>query len=139
MTLILSAQQLKAIEWHLESAYPEEGAGFLLGKEGEPRHVLHILPIDNARRESRHNRYLIDTFDYLHAEEFADRMEMTLLGVFHSHPDHPARPSEYDREWAQPFFSYLIVSVENGKATQSRCWRLNEDRQEFLEESIQIQ
>jgi len=59
------------------------------------------------------------------------------LGVFHSHPDHPNLPSEFDREWAQPFFSYLITSVNSGQAAASRAWRLAEDRSVFLEETIQ--
>ncbi len=138
MTLILTQAQLRVIHLHAEKAYPEEAAGFLMGKDGEPRYVQHIFPIENARKDSRHNRYLIDLLDYLHAEELATLWKMTLLGVFHSHPDHPSIPSEYDREWAQPFFSYVIVSVENGKATSTRCWRLSEDRQQFLEETIQI-
>jgi proteasome lid subunit RPN8/RPN11 len=139
MTLILTQAQLQAIHLHLEKAYPEESAGFLLGTDGEPRYVQHILPIQNARPDSRHNRYLIEPLDYLHAEDLAARWKMSLLGVFHSHPDHPNIPSEYDREWAQPFFSYVIVSVENGKATSTRCWRLDENRQQFLEETIQIE
>lgn len=138
MTLIIPKTILQAIHLHLERAYPEEGAGFLLGKDGEPRYVTHILPLENARKDSRERRYLIEALDYLHAEELAEHLGTSLLGVFHSHPDHPNRPSEYDREWAQPFFSYLITSVEQGKATQSRCWRLSEDRQEFLEETIQL-
>lgn len=138
MTLIIPKTILQAIHLHLERAYPEEGAGFLLGKDGEPRYVKHILPLKNARQDSRERRFLIETLDYIQAEELAEHLGMDLLGVFHSHPDHPNQPSEYDREWAQPFFSYLITSVEQGKATQSRCWRLSEDRQEFLEETIQL-
>ena len=87
---------------------------------------------------ARHNRYLITPEDYLKAELAAERLGLGLIGVFHSHPDHPNRPSEYDREWAQPFFSYIITSVEKGKAIESRSWRLMEDRSQFVEEKIQI-
>jgi proteasome lid subunit RPN8/RPN11 len=128
---------LDQIHLHGASAYPEEGAGFLLGTDGRVRQVLAILTLSNAREPSaRHNRYLITPADYLRGELEADRRGMTLLGVFHSHPDHPNRPSEFDREWAQPFFSYLITSVQSGKAVESKSWRLVEDRSVFEEEKL---
>ena len=66
----------------------------------------------------------------------AERRGLDLVGVFHSHPDHPDLPSEYDREWAQPNFSYLITSVEKGTVLESRSWRLIEDRSAFVEEAL---
>ncbi len=136
MTLDISKELLDQIHAHGEKAYPEEGAGFLLGNEGK---VERILPLENSREDgARHNRFLITPEDYLHAELTADRLGLSLIGVFHSHPDHPNRPSEYDREWAQPFFSYIITSVNQGKAIESRSWRLLEDRSKFEEETIQI-
>jgi proteasome lid subunit RPN8/RPN11 len=123
------------IHKHGEDAYPEEGAGFLLGNDGK---VEQIFPLPNSREDAaRHNRYLITPEDYLKAELTADRLGLSLIGVFHSHPDHPNRPSEFDREWAQPFFSYIITSVQSGKAAESRSWRLVEDRSQFTEENIQ--
>ncbi|MEW6030036.1 MAG: Mov34/MPN/PAD-1 family protein [Chloroflexota bacterium] len=135
-TLQISAELLARIHAHGEQAYPEEGAGFLLGLEGR---VVDILPLPNAREESaRHNRYLIALDDYRKAEDAADRRGLSLIGAFHSHPDHPNRPSEYDLEQAQPFFSYLITSVQSGRAVESRSWRLVEDRSQFIEESLEI-
>ncbi len=129
---------MRQIHQHGEAAYPEEGAGFLLGVEGEPRRVTAILFLPNTREDdARRNRYLITPGDYLKGELEAGRLGLTLLGVFHSHPDHPNLPSEFDREWAQPFFSYLITSVNSGQAAASRAWRLAEDRSVFLEETIQ--
>jgi len=124
-----------------EETYPDEGAGFLLGyDDGEQRHVAQIFITENAREEeSRHNRYLVTPKDYLQAEIAAELMGLSLVGVFHSHPDHPNRPSEFDREWAQPFFSYIITSVNDGKAIDSRSWRLAEDRSRFNEEDINVQ
>jgi proteasome lid subunit RPN8/RPN11 len=128
---------LERIHAHGEAAYPEEGAGFLLGLTGEPKRVVEVLPLPNLREaEARRNRYLIAAQDYLQAELTAERLGLSLIGVFHSHPDHPNRPSEFDREWAQPFFSYLITSVEQGHATASRCWQLSEDRSHFIEETL---
>ena len=98
-----------------------------------------IIPLGNAREdEARHNRFLITPEDYLEAELAADRLGLSLIGVFHSHPDCPNVPSEYDREWAQPFFSYIITRVDEGKAVSHRSWRLMEDRTQYTEEEIEI-
>ena len=140
MNLKLSKDVLAKIHAHGEQAYPEEGAGFLLGEENGVRDVQTIFPLTNSREDSaRHNRYLITPEDYLKAELEADKLGLSLLGVFHSHPDHPNRPSEFDCEWAQPFFSYIITSVQSGKAIESRSWRLLEDRSQFVEEEIQTE
>ncbi len=138
MILKLSKDVLEKIHAHGEQAYPEEGTGFLLGVKNGLRDVQAIFPLTNSREDSaRHNRYLITPNDYLKAELEADKLGLSLIGVFHSHPDHPNRPSEFDREWAQPFFSYIITSVQSGKAIESRSWRLSEDRSQFVEEEIQ--
>jgi proteasome lid subunit RPN8/RPN11 len=134
--LNISNQLIEQISVHVEQAYPEEGAGFLIGEAGE---VKEILPLSNAREdEARHNRFLITPEEYLKAELKADSLGLSLIGVFHSHPDCPNVPSEYDREWAQPFFSYIITRVDNGKAVSHRSWRLLEDRSTYDEEEIKI-
>jgi proteasome lid subunit RPN8/RPN11 len=134
--MLLPQTLLDKIHAHGEDAYPEEGAGFLLGAD---ERVEEIVPLPNAREETaRHNRYLITPQDYLKAEKTADHLGLSLIGVFHSHPDHPNDPSEFDREWAQPFFSYIITSVNEGRAIESRAWKLTEDRSEFVAEEIQI-
>ncbi len=134
--LKISNDLISKINAHLEAAYPDEGAGFLLGDEGE---VKEILALPNAREdEARHNRFLIAAEDYMKAEVKADSLTLSLIGVFHSHPDSPNVPSEYDREWAQPFFSYIITRVDNGKAVSHRSWRLTEDRSRYDEEEILI-
>lgn len=132
----ITKQLLDQIGAHVEAAYPEEGAGFLLGADGE---VKEVLPLPNAREDAaRYNRYLIAPEDYLKAEMKADALGLNLIGVFHSHPDCPNVPSEYDREWAQPFFSYIISRVDNGRAVSHRSWRLAEDRSKYEEEEIEI-
>jgi len=134
--LVISDELQKQINAHVESAYPEEGAGFLLGVEGE---VRQIVALPNAREdEARHNRFLITPEEYLKAELTADRLGLSLIGVFHSHPDCPNVPSEYDREWAQPFFSYIITRVDQGRVVDHRSWRLVEDRSKYEEEEIKI-
>lgn len=134
--LKISNDLVAQIGAHVENAYPEEGAGFLLGEDGE---VKDILPLSNSREdEARHNRYLITPEDYLKAEMKAATLGVDLIGVFHSHPDCPNIPSEYDREWAQPFFSYLITRVDEGRAVSHRSWRLLEDRSKYEEDELII-
>jgi proteasome lid subunit RPN8/RPN11 len=134
--LILPKELIDEINAHVESAYPEEGAGFLLGGAGE---VKQIFPLPNAREDAaRRNRYLITPEDYMKAEMKAAELGVDLIGVFHSHPDCPNVPSEYDREWAQPFFSYVITRVDEGKAVSHRSWKLAEDRSKYDEEELTI-
>ena len=134
--LIVPNRLIEKINAHVEEAYPGEGAGFLLGLDGD---VKDVLPLDNAREEAaRHNRFLLTPKDYMKAEMKAMELGVDLIGVFHSHPDCPNVPSEYDREWAQPFFSYIITRVDEGKAVSHRSWRLVEDRSKYDEEEIKI-
>lgn len=134
--LVVPGRLLEQINAHVEKAYPEEGAGFLIGESDA---VKEILALPNSREDgARHNRFLFTPEDYLQAELKADELGLSLIGVFHSHPDSPNIPSEYDREWAQPFFSYIITRVDHGKAVNSRSWRLLEDRSNYEEEEIEI-
>ena len=139
-TLEIPGVILSQIHAHGERAYPEEGAGLLLGKiDGGHKRVVSILSLSNARENAaRHNRYLFSPQDYMSGESEAERLGLELIGVFHSHPDHPNRPSEFDREWAWPSLSYLITSVQTRRAVESRAWRLVEDRSKFEEEQIVV-
>ena len=134
--LVVSKELVEHINAHLEEAYPGEGAGFLLGGYGE---VTEIFALPNAREEeARHNRFLLTPEDYMKAEMKAMELGVDLIGVFHSHPDCPNVPSEYDREWAQPIFSYIITRVDNGQVVSHRSWKLVEDRSKYDEEEITI-
>ena len=140
MSLQILPGLLERIHSQGEAAYPEEGAGLMLGEVSQDqRQVMEILTLPNVREDTaRHNRYLLSPEDYLKGEEEANQLGLNVLGVFHSHPDHPSRPSEFDRQWAWPNFSYLITSVMMGKVHESRSWRLTEDRANFVEEEIEI-
>jgi proteasome lid subunit RPN8/RPN11 len=140
MTLHIPQQIMNEIHAHGEGSYPEEGAGLLLGKlEDGERRIESILFLENAREDgARHNRYLITAEDMLRGEMEAEKQGLSIIGIFHSHPDHPNLPSEFDREYAIPWYSYLITSVNSGKAASSRSWRLEDDREGFLEEQIEI-
>jgi proteasome lid subunit RPN8/RPN11 len=141
MTLKINKTTLKEINTHLEGTYPEEGAGFLLGSAGadDLRDVTAILAIENSREDgARHDRFLLTAQDMLNAEIKAEDLGLDILGVFHSHPDCPNVPSEFDREWALPWYSYTITRVDEGKAVSTRSWRLNDDRADYFEEKIEI-
>jgi proteasome lid subunit RPN8/RPN11 len=140
MTIVLTSLLLSTIQEHGERCYPEEGAGVILGTtELESRIVTDILPINNASDSSeRHHRYLIAPREMLAVEMKAEELNRKVIGIFHSHPDHPAEPSEVDKQWALPWYSYIITAVEEGKGTVSRAWLLAEDRTRFHEEEITI-
>lgn len=141
MKVLFRPDQLQAIEAHGETTYPNEGAGFVLGSIREGAFAVEaVLPLDNRwEAGEQRRRFRLTPQDALKGELEAERLGLSVIGVFHSHPDHPAQPSQWDLEWATwPNFSYLITSVESGKAALTRAWRLRDDRAAFEEDEIQI-
>lgn len=117
-------------------AFPDECCGFLFGTEdGEDRILTEILIVDNAKLGDKRRRFEITPKDYLKAERYAEENNLRLLSVYHSHPNHPAIPSEHDRVAAQPYFSYVIVSIYERGRTNTQSWRLNDEFQ-FEEEPV---
>jgi proteasome lid subunit RPN8/RPN11 len=141
LTLQITEAQLRAIEAHAEAHYPEEGAGLILGAEsGDWREARVILPLANRQEPGqRGRRYQIDPLDTLAAEDQADSLGLQVIGVFHSHPDHPAAPSQTDLHFAVPWYSYLITSVRSGRAQESRAWRMDQDAAGITEEPLEVQ
>lgn len=138
MSLQLSDRERGAIEKDGERAYPHEGCGLLLGRwKGESKEVLEIRPVENARPDSRENRYLIRPSEIVEVEREARGRGLDIVGFYHSHPDAPACPSRYDLEHAAwPGYSYVIVSIENGRAAEMKSWTLRDDRSAFDPEAI---
>jgi proteasome lid subunit RPN8/RPN11 len=135
--LLITPDHLRAIDHHGEQTYPEECCGFLIGQaSGEATVVERLLPVANERQDSRHNRYVINPETVLAAHKEARAAGADVVGYYHSHPDHPSRPSDFDREHAWPGLSYLIVSIQGGRAADARSWRLADDRDRFDEETI---
>ena len=141
MKLLLAPGLARAIEEHGIEGYPEEAAGLLLGNpRGEDRYASRLLPLENKfQAEKRNRRYLLEPEDMMEAEKKAEELELDILGVFHSHPDHPAEPSEYDRSHAWPWFIYLITSIRDGDAADHRAWQLKDDRSGFIEIPLQME
>lgn len=119
------------------STFPDECCGFMFGSEDEEgnRIIKKILVVDNSKQGDKTRRFEISAPDYLKAEQEAEESDLLLLGIYHSHPKHPAIPSEHDRKAAQPYFSYVIISVLEDKTIALRSWQLN-DIQQFDEEKI---
>lgn len=136
--IILTKEHIKQIEAHGEKTYPFECGGMLIGRfEQGKKTVVGLLPMENAMSESeQHNRVLILPKDVLRAERYARSQKLDVVGYYHSHPDHPAIPSQFDLDHALPVWTYIIVSVESGKAADTRAWEMENDRSKFNAEKI---
>ena len=129
------------IRTHGKETYPYECCGALLGRDAadeKPREIFDVFPLVNRREDSPRNRFSVSPRDVIAAEREAAARGLDVVGWYHSHPNHPAKPSAYDREHAWPWYSYIIVNVEKGAAGQMRSWRLQEDRARYVEEEMEV-
>ena len=129
----------QAIRRHGQETYPHECCGALVGTSagaGAAAGVFDVVPLPNTTEEGPRRRFLVRASDYRLAERRASELGGELLGFYHSHPDHPARPSQYDLDHAWPTFAYIIVSVANGAARDMTVWYLKDDRSSFEEGSL---
>ena len=133
MALALTAAVNDAIRRHGAEIYPHECCGALIGRDGL---VAEAFALPNTTEEGPRRRFLVRPSDYREAERRASASGAELIGFYHSHPDHPARPSQYDLDHAWPFFSYVIVSVREGAPGDMTSWRLRDDRSAFDEEQL---
>ena len=137
MPLKIGAGDVGHIHDHAKETYPEECAGALIGVDtGDMKVVVDVWRAENTHEEDRGRRFLIEPLKIKEFEEKAQERDMDLLGFYHSHPDHPARPSEYDREHAWPYYSYVIASVGKDEVEDMRSWVLKDDRSGYDEELI---
>lgn len=139
--ITIPEQQLAQIRAHGVSDYPYECCGLLLGRYGPNGKVVsEVYPISNAREESaKRNRFLIMPEELLRGERYARAHDLEVVGFYHSHPDSPAVPSQYDLEHAWPTYSYIIVSTGADRATDLFSWEQEPDRSRFNQEEIQCQ
>ena len=133
MGLSITGRVDAAIRAHGVETYPDECCGALLGRDGV---VTDVYALPNTTDEGPRRRFLVRPDDYRQAEKQASAAGVELLGFYHSHPDHPARPSQYDLDHAWPFFSYIIVSVKSGVPEDMTSWRLRDDRSAFDPEDL---
>jgi proteasome lid subunit RPN8/RPN11 len=129
------------IRAHGAETYPHECCGALLGREvaDNLREISALFPLVNRRDDSPRNRFSVTSEDVRDAEKAAREKGLEVLGWYHSHPDHPAKPSQYDQDHAWPWYSYIIVSVANGEPQYMTSWRLSDDRSGYSSEDLQIQ
>ena len=155
MALTIRQSEIDAIRQHGARDYPNECCGILLGQaDGDRKKVLEAVPLRNLRtdpaeaqkllplespgRESERNRFLIDPREQIRVEKEARVRGLDVVGYYHSHPDHPARPSNYDRDHAWPWYSYVILSVAKGQPADMTSWVLAENRERFDPELVEI-
>ena len=128
LSLYLEAGVDRTIRQHGEETYPHECCGALVGQDGR---AVNTVPLPNTTEEGPRRRFLVRPSDYRLAEQRARELGGELLGFYHSHPDHPARPSQYDLDHAWPTFAYVIVAVAAGAAGDMTVWWLKDDRTTF--------
>jgi proteasome lid subunit RPN8/RPN11 len=137
MTVRISGALVEEIRRAGELAYPAECCGVLGGRVNALKEVLQLAPVVNRRTDDPH-RYLISPDDLLRITRELRRSDLEVLGYYHSHPDHPAEPSAFDSEHAWPWYSYVIVRVDRGRAGEMTSWVLEEDCAAMHQESLQV-
>jgi proteasome lid subunit RPN8/RPN11 len=138
MTLRLPGALAEEIRGHGEAAYPAECCGALVGRiDGQAKEVVRLVPAVNRRTDDPH-RYLIAPDDLRRLELEVQAAGQEIVGYYHSHPDHPARPSAFDAEHAWPWYSYLIVRIDRGRGADLASWVLDDERPLMHPESLDV-
>ncbi len=136
----ISAEAVETVNADGIAAFPNECCGFLYGTESADgsREITLAVPVTNSKEGDQRRRFEISPLEYMRAERFALQNDTALLGVYHSHPNHPAIASEHDLAVAMPYFSYVIVSVMYGEVADLKSWRLRDEERVFLEETVNV-
>lgn len=135
MALNVRKDELAKLHAHAREGYPHEVVGILAGVRAAEA-VTHVVPLVNERADSPQNRYHVSAMVLYKAEQRLEAEGLEVVGYYHSHPDHPARYSDFDREHALPNMAYVITSVVGGEVADTRCWRLTEDREAMTETTV---
>ncbi|MBM4053259.1 MAG: M67 family metallopeptidase [Planctomycetes bacterium] len=134
--LYVSKNDLNIIKNEVIKSYPSECCGLLVGRNAAEKKVVEIYPVQNKNTERTHDRYEISGKDFMRVDRSASKKGLQIIGIYHSHPDHPAVPSAFDKENAWSSYSYMIISVEKREDIEFRSWVFNEERKLFIEEKI---
>lgn len=137
--IYINQAKINEIQIHAESSYPHECCGLLIGKTGSRREVLKIYPLSNKNVERAIDRYDIDPHEFNQADKDARKSGYDIIGIYHSHPDHPPRPSTFDAERAWAGYSYFIIAVKDGKKEALKSWAFDNAKKTFDEEEIRIE
>jgi len=130
------ASLLQKVYVHTETSYPHECCGVLIGTMGEPKIVHEFRTCKNLNKERARDRYDMDPLDMLKAQREFENTALEIIGIYHSHPDHPSRPSQTDTDGAFAGYSYVIISVQKGTVATAQSWVLNESEKKFYEEPL---
>ena len=139
MRLVWSSALRDAVRAHAERGYPDEVCGLLVGAfDGADKVVRSVVPVENEWEalDQRRRRFLITPDVFRREERQARQAGLEIVGAYHSHPDHPPEPSETDRDFALPTYSYVIQSVAAGRAADLASWRLKDDRSGYEREAV---
>ncbi len=120
---------------HAEEGYPHEVCGVMIGKDET---VEYCIRCNNLNTERAHDRYELDPKSYKEADEWARKKGLDIIGIYHSHPDHPSKPSQFDFDRAWPDWGYIIFSINNGKYSDARLWYVDEGSNQFVEQKYEI-
>ncbi len=134
--MIVKNNALKQMKSHLEQTYPHEGCGVMLGKNDV---VTMIHRGTNIRQDRQEDRFLLAPSDIMDAEKLAKQNSIEIVGFYHSHPDHPAKPSTTDLESAWEGYHYLITSINKGRMEDIGVFRLPEQGNNFVQETLKIE
>ncbi|MBI5328420.1 MAG: M67 family metallopeptidase [Deltaproteobacteria bacterium] len=147
--LYFSKEIYNEIISHAEESYPHEACGALVGEQkqgvgesaqrsGIGKNVLKSRRLENMNKDRANDRYEINPKELLQVEKEASLNGLEIIGFYHSHPDHPDRPSSFDRERAWPLYSYVIISVQNGKTASVKSWTFEDEKEAFKEEEVRV-
>ncbi|UJS18100.1 MAG: M67 family metallopeptidase [Candidatus Jettenia sp.] len=135
-SLCIDARKLHDIENEVRKSYPLECCGLLIGTNTSEKKVVEVYPVQNKNTERTHDRYEIDGKEFTRVDKEAAKKGLQIIGIYHSHPDHPAIPSVFDTERAWFGYSYMIIAIEKGKKIEVRSWVYDEVEKQFEEEKI---
>jgi len=141
--IFLSNSSLSVMQTHALSTYPEECCGLLIGtfEDGQrTKKALEPRPMSNVfEKKERYHRFTIDPRDFMQAEIEAESRSLEIVGIYHSHPNASAKPSEFDRNHAWPSLSYAVIEVQGGRVLETKSWVLKDDRSEFVPEEMTVE
>ncbi len=138
MKITIPRPEIKKIIFHAEETFPEECVGVIIGNAKNDAQVVDTRKMKNINTGSKNTRYNIDPLELLKLEDELDESGLILMGIYHSHPNHPARPSKYDLDHAWPNLSYIVLSIKEGKFDELTSWRLDRKNEKFRKEELII-
>jgi proteasome lid subunit RPN8/RPN11 len=136
--LHIDKSKIRDIENQVKKSYPFECCGLLVGTNTSEKKVVDVCPVHNKNTERTHDRYEIDGREFVRIDREYSKKGLQIIGIYHSHPDHPSMPSVYDTNHAWSGYSYMIIAIEKGEKIDIRSWVFHEEEKQFREEEIQV-